>query len=201
MSRGEEKAAVNVEVLRAALRGRLAKRFAGRSNPPEEGTTAWFEAAGVVSDVGTSTLKKLLRGEPVTASILTTVLNRLHLSAIDLVSLDDQCRIPSDPAAYSRFRHGYFIADLRPARAAATAVVPRAGRPPGGRGPALGGERTDAERPVYQRVRHDLRGPRRVGRPIPLDADGSRNRGRPRQSPATTPSREPSRPSSTSVTR
>ncbi len=110
MSRGEEKAAVNVEVLLAALRTRISQL---RGAPPAEETTQWYQLAGKVAGVGTTTVKKLLDGEPATASTLTRVLDKLHLRAIDLVSLDDQCRIPKEPGAYGPFRHGYFICDLR----------------------------------------------------------------------------------------
>src|SRR5262245_59273668 len=114
MSRGEEKAAVNVVVLKEALRTRIQQRYNGRSSSaPAEDTTGWYEAAAKIADVASTTVKKLLRGEPVTASVLLTLLDKLQLSAVDLVSLDDQCRLPKHPDAYAALRHGYFISDLR----------------------------------------------------------------------------------------
>jgi hypothetical protein len=114
MSRGEEKAAVNVEALRRALRERIGQRRAGGNSVlPAEDTTPWYKLAGDLAGVGRATVKKMLDGEPVTASVLLTVLDRLRLSAVDLVSLDDQCRLPQRAEAYAAFRHGYYIADLR----------------------------------------------------------------------------------------
>lgn len=114
MSRGEEKATVNVGVLQEALRERIGRRLAGKKGTaPQENTTPWYEEAARIADVSTGTLKKLLRGEAVTASILTTLLDRMQLSAAELVMLDERYRIPQDADAYRQLGHGLFIADLR----------------------------------------------------------------------------------------
>src|SRR5947209_4393493 len=103
MSRGEEKASVNADVLQQALRERIRQRCdGGADEAPAEKTTRWYELAADIADVATGTIKKMLDGHPVTASVLSTVLDRLQLSPIDLVSLDDQCRIPTQPDAYPR---------------------------------------------------------------------------------------------------
>jgi hypothetical protein len=144
MSRGEEKAAVNVEVLRAALREHIRRQYDGKGREaPPESTTPWFKAAADAADIAANTLKVLLRGEPVTASVLSTVMGRLQLSPLELISLDDQCLIPEDPAEYRRFRHGYFISELRnrpgkPVQRWCTETADlRAARVPGSAGGAL----------------------------------------------------------------
>src|SRR3954452_4423833 len=98
MSRNGEKARVDTAVLRDALQKQIDMHAAAPGDPgPGEGTDAWYQMAAGFADVGVKTLKKMLLKEPVTVSVLRTVLKNLYLCPVDLVLLDEEGKLPTDP--------------------------------------------------------------------------------------------------------
>lgn len=117
MSRGEEKAVVNIDLLRSQLRQRVATAAGkGQVEAPAEGSTRWLLAAAAAAGISRMTLKKMLDGDEVTASVFHTVGRALSLPLHKLISpASDDSRLPDHLADYHRYAFGYFIAEDRAA--------------------------------------------------------------------------------------
>ena len=60
-------------------------------------------------DISLVTLRKLMRGEPVSLQTIQDIAEALKCSPIDLIERDPASFIPDDPKWFQSLKHGYFI--------------------------------------------------------------------------------------------
>jgi hypothetical protein len=115
MPRGdEEMARIDHKPFMAALNKYVEQRCSQLGiSPPELGNTKWLTLAAKKTRVSRATLQKMARGQAVSATSIEEVLESLGLSALEVVLPEHDLPIPDDPETFMRFRHGYFLADLR----------------------------------------------------------------------------------------
>src|SRR5436305_638657 len=115
MPRGdEEMARVDYEPFMAALNRYVERRCSQLGiSPPQMGNTKWLALAAKKTRVSRATLQKMVAGQAVSATTIEEVLESLGLSALEVVLPEHDLPIPGDPRTFVKFRHGYFLADLR----------------------------------------------------------------------------------------